>query len=73
MVLGRQEVHPYQAFGPGRVPVGDDWLAVEHPERVTEVLLIPDDRSPRGRSCEQDPEDGGGTRPPESPRRGERL
>ncbi|MFB7031895.1 MULTISPECIES: hypothetical protein [unclassified Streptomyces] len=73
VVLGCQEVHAYQAFGPGRVPVGDDWLAVEHPERVTEVLLIPNDRSHTGRSCEHDPKDGGGTHPPESPRRGDRL
>ncbi|MFE0773183.1 hypothetical protein [Streptomyces sp. NPDC058861] len=73
VVLGCQEVESARAFGPGRVAVGDDWLGVEHPERVAELLLIPNDRSHLGRSCESDPKDGGGTHPPESPDRGERL
>ncbi|MFI1930266.1 hypothetical protein [Streptomyces sp. NPDC020330] len=52
---------------------GDEWLAVEDPEQVAEVLLIPNDQSHEPRSCEQDMKDGGGTHPPETPRRGDRL
>ncbi|WP_190232962.1 hypothetical protein [Streptomyces avicenniae] len=52
---------------------GDDWLHVEHPDRVAGVLLIPDDQSYQGRTCAQDVKDGGGTHPPEPARRGDQL
>ncbi|MFJ2738393.1 hypothetical protein ACIO3O_01870 [Streptomyces sp. NPDC087440] len=59
---------------PGGGRTGDGWLAVEHPERVAGVLLIPNDQHEAdGRRCEQDPKDGGGVHPPESARVGDQL
>ncbi|MFE0640830.1 hypothetical protein ACFW2Y_04295 [Streptomyces sp. NPDC058877] len=55
------------------VLTGDGWLAVEHPKRVVDVLLIPDDRSYDRRTCEQDVKDCGGTHPPKPADRGDRL
>ncbi|MFI6288835.1 hypothetical protein ACIBCM_29500 [Streptomyces sp. NPDC051018] len=52
---------------------GDDWLVVEHPEQVAGVLLIPNDQSYVGRTCEQDIKDGGGPHPPEPAGRGDQL
>lgn len=52
---------------------GDDWLAVEHPEHVAGVLLIPDDQSYDRRTCDQDIKDGGGTHPPEPAGEGDQL
>ncbi|MFD5495415.1 hypothetical protein ACFWH4_21575 [Streptomyces sp. NPDC127091] len=74
VVLGCQTVYSYQAFGPADDPLtGDEWLAVEHPEQVAEVLFIPNDQSYDGRTCEQDMKDGGGEHPPELPNRGDQL
>jgi hypothetical protein len=58
---------------PGGALTGDDWLTVEHPEQVAGVLLVPNDQSYDRRTCEQDIKDGGGTHPPKSPGRGDRL
>ncbi|MEV8392561.1 MULTISPECIES: hypothetical protein [unclassified Streptomyces] len=73
VALGCQTVHSSQAFGPDDPLTGDDWLAVEHPEQVAEVLLIPNDQSYHGRTCEQDIKDGGGPHPPEPAGRGDQL
>ncbi|MFC8535805.1 hypothetical protein ACFUJY_17865 [Streptomyces sp. NPDC057249] len=51
----------------------DGWLAPEHPEQTTAVLLIPNDRSVNRRTCEQDPKDGGGAHPPKSAGVGDQL
>ncbi|MFF5020155.1 hypothetical protein [Streptomyces sp. NPDC001165] len=60
-----QRVYSSEAFGPGGDHTGDDWLAVEHPEQVAGVLVIPNDQSHDRRTCEQDIKDGGGLHPPE--------
>ncbi|GGU63185.1 hypothetical protein [Streptomyces lavendofoliae] len=73
VALGCLTVHSSRAFGPNGDPTGDDWLDVEHPERVAGVLLIPNDQSYDGRTCEQDVKDGGGPHPPKSPDRGDQL
>ncbi|MFK8849759.1 hypothetical protein [Streptomyces sp. Ac-502] len=52
---------------------GDEWLAVEHPEQVAGVLLLPNDQSYDPRTCEQDSKDGGGTHPPEEAAKGDQL
>ncbi|MFE0700014.1 hypothetical protein [Streptomyces sp. NPDC058872] len=74
VALGCRTLHS-SAARPERdgVLTGDDWLAVEHPEQVVEVLLIPNDQSYRRRTCEQDVKDGGGTHPPQPAGRGDRL
>ncbi|MER7828497.1 hypothetical protein ABTX85_38895 [Streptomyces sp. NPDC096097] len=59
---------------PDGTRTGDDWLAVEHPELVAGVLLIPNDQSAEGgRSCAQDAKDGGGVHPPETASVGDQL
>lgn len=68
VALGCQTV---QASGPDFT--GDDWLAVERPERVVGVLLIPNDQSYDRRTCAQDIKDGGGTHPPKPAAVGDRL
>ncbi|RMI40788.1 hypothetical protein EBN88_12235 [Streptomyces triticirhizae] len=74
VTLGCQTVSSSQAFGPADDPLtGDDWLVVEHPERVDGVLLIPNDQSYARRTCEEDSKDGGGTHPPKPPSRGDQL
>ncbi|WP_170837907.1 hypothetical protein [Streptomyces sp. TP-A0874] len=74
VVLGCHTVYSSQAFGPADDPLtGDDWMAVENPEQVAEMLLIPNDQSHPGRTCEQDIKDGGGPHPPETPGRGDQL
>lgn len=74
VALGCQTVYSSQAFGPADDPLtGDDWLAVEHPEQVTGVLLIPNDQSYDRRTCEVDIKDGGGMHPPGPPSRGDQL
>ncbi|MFD4635498.1 hypothetical protein ACFVYR_37835 [Streptomyces sp. NPDC058284] len=74
VALGCQTVSSSQAFGPADDPhTGDDWLDVEHPEQVDAVLLIPNDQSYDGRTCEVDSKDGGGMHPPEAPSRGDQL
>ncbi|GGT02754.1 hypothetical protein GCM10010254_23840 [Streptomyces chromofuscus] len=45
VALACQTVYWSQAFGPDGDLMGDDWLAVEHPEQVAGVLVIPNDRS----------------------------
>ncbi|MYR41975.1 hypothetical protein GTW67_08040 [Streptomyces sp. SID5910] len=73
-VLGCRTVYSTEAW-PGRNGglTGDDWLAVEHPGQVAQVLLIPNDQSYDGRTCEADIKDGGGPHPPEPPDNGDRL
>jgi hypothetical protein len=74
VALGCRTVYSSAAFPqPDGALTGDDWLAVERPEQVAGVLLIPDDRSYDPRTCEQDVKDGGGTHPPEPVRVGDRL
>ncbi|MFJ4321449.1 hypothetical protein ACIP46_40285 [Streptomyces lavendulae] len=74
VTLGCRTIYSAQAFGPADDPLtGDDWLAVEHPEQVAGVLLIPNDQSYDGRTCAVDIKDGGGMHPPESPGRGDQL
>lgn len=73
MALGCQTVYSSRAFGPDGALTGDDWLAVEHPEQVAGVLLIPNDQSYVGRTCETDIKDGGGPHPPEPPSTGDQL
>ncbi len=73
VALGCQTVYSSQAFGPDGDLTGDDWLAVEHPEQVAGVLLIPNDQSYDGRTCEQDVKDGGGPHPPEPAAVGDQL
>nr|WP_206440543.1 hypothetical protein [Streptomyces scabichelini] len=52
---------------------GDDWFAVEHPEQVAGVLLIPNDQSYDRPTCEQDSKDGGGPQPPDPASMGDQL
>nr|WP_237540482.1 hypothetical protein [Streptomyces sp. SID4917] len=73
VALGCQTVYSSEAFGPDADLTGDDWLAVEHPEQVAGVLLIPNDQSYDRRTCEQDVKDGGGTHPPEPAGLGDQL
>ncbi|MFJ5266574.1 hypothetical protein ACIQAC_39595 [Streptomyces sp. NPDC088387] len=73
VALGCRTVYSYEAFGPGGSDTGDQWLAVEHPGRVAEVLLIPNDQSYDGRTCDQDAKDGGGPHPPKPAAVGDRL
>ncbi|MEU2977030.1 hypothetical protein [Streptomyces hirsutus] len=74
VALGCQTIYSSTArHQPDGALTGDDWFAVEHPEQVAEMLLIPNDQSYHGRTCEQDIKDGGGMHPPETPRRGEQL
>lgn len=73
-VLGCRTVHSSQAFGPAEDPLtGGDWLVVDSPGQVADVLLIPNDQSRDRPTCEADVKDGGGTHPPEPPIRGDRL
>lgn len=73
VALGCQTVYSSEAFGPAGDLTGDAWLAVEHPEQVAGVLLIPNDQSHDGRTCEQDIKDGGGPHPPEPASMGDQL
>ncbi|WP_180989398.1 hypothetical protein [Streptomyces cahuitamycinicus] len=73
VALGCQTVHSSEAFGPGGDHSGEEWLAVERPERVAGVLLIPNDQAYDRRTCEQDSKDGGGRHPPEPAGVGDRL
>ncbi|MFE3022376.1 hypothetical protein [Streptomyces sp. NPDC059256] len=74
VALGCQTVHWYEAFGRDGDLTGDGWLAVEHPEQVAAVLLIPNDQSSLDRrTCEQDLKDGGGRHPPEPATVGDEL
>ncbi|MFJ3661802.1 hypothetical protein ACIPPM_15220 [Streptomyces sp. NPDC090119] len=74
VALGCQTVESSQAFGPAADPhTGDEWLAVEHPERVAAVLFIPNDQYYDRRTCAVDVKDGGGMHPPEQPGTGDQL
>ncbi|MFF1452075.1 hypothetical protein ACFVYF_28615 [Streptomyces sp. NPDC058274] len=73
VAMGCQTVYSSQAFGPDGDLTGDAWLAVEHPEQAAGVLLIPNDQSSDGRTCEQDIKDGGGPHPPEPASMGDQL
>ncbi|MFJ9210457.1 hypothetical protein [Streptomyces sp. NPDC102264] len=74
VALGCQTVYSSEAWPrPDGDLTGDDWLSVEHPEQVAGVLLIPNDRSYDGRTCEQDIKDGGGPHPPEPAGMGDQL
>lgn len=50
--------------GPNRDNIADMWFSVDHPEHVADVLVIPNDQSYVGRTCEEDLKDGGGEHPP---------
>ncbi|WP_432067511.1 hypothetical protein [Streptomyces sp. C10-9-1] len=74
VVVGCQTVFSSEAFGPADDPLtGDHWLAVDRPEQVAAVLLIPNDQSYDRPTCERDIKDGGGMHPPEPPGSGDRL
>ncbi|MGA5874983.1 hypothetical protein ACPC3D_03940 [Streptomyces cellulosae] len=74
VVLGCQTVYSMTDFGRAGTYTGDEYLTVDHPEQVTEVLLIPNDQSTHDRrTCEDDIKDGGGVHPPDEPDRGEKL
>ncbi|MGW6775487.1 hypothetical protein ACWGBX_34420 [Streptomyces sp. NPDC055037] len=74
VALGCQTVYSSEAWSrPDGGLTGDDWFAVEHPEQVAGVLLIPNDQSYDGRTCEQDIKDGGGPHPPEPAGMGDQL
>ncbi|MEW1828881.1 hypothetical protein [Streptomyces sp. NPDC088196] len=73
VALGCQTVYSSGAFGPNGSSTGDDWLTVEHPAQVAGVLLIPNDQSYQGRTCEQDVKDGGGPHPPAAAVSGDQL
>lgn len=74
VALGCETIYSQEAFGPADDPLtGDDWLTVDHPEQVAEVLFIPNDQSYDRPTCEMDIKDGGGMHPPEPPGRGDRL
>ncbi|MFE9449230.1 hypothetical protein [Streptomyces sp. NPDC006739] len=68
-----QTVDSSEAFGPHRDHTGDGWLAADHPEQVAGVLVIPNDQSYGGRTCEQDRKDGGGVHPPKPAAVGDHL
>ncbi|WP_329013812.1 hypothetical protein [Streptomyces sp. NBC_00690] len=74
VALGCKTVYWSEAFGREGDLLGDGWLAVEHPEQVAAVLLIPNDQSSHDRrTCEQDLKDGGGPHPPEPASVGDEL
>ncbi|MFF7316245.1 hypothetical protein ACFZAB_05675 [Streptomyces albogriseolus] len=74
VVLGCQTVYSAEVFGPKGPYTGDYYLAVDRPEQVAEVLLIPNDQSEHDRrTCEDDMKDGGGVHPPDMPTPGEQL
>ncbi|MFF8627591.1 hypothetical protein [Streptomyces werraensis] len=74
VVLGCQTMYSAQVFGPKGPYTGDYYLEADRPERVDEVLLIPNDQSTHDRrTCEDDIKDGGGVHPPDMPERGEQL
>ncbi len=73
VALGCHVVFSSGAFRRDGGLTGDSWLAVEHPERVAGVLLIPNDQSYDGRTCEEDIKDGGGPHPPEPAAMGDQL
>ncbi|MGV9425803.1 hypothetical protein ACWDO7_16165 [Streptomyces sp. NPDC003656] len=68
-----ETVYSSEAFGPNGDHTGDAWLAVEHPDQVTAVLLIPNDQSHDDRTCAQDIKDGGGPHPPKQAAIGDQL
>jgi hypothetical protein len=51
----------------------DDWIAVDNPEIVDAVLLVPNDQAESRKTCEQDPMYGGGVHKPTSPLPGDQL
>jgi hypothetical protein len=74
VALGCRTIHSSEArHQPDGGLTGDDWLPVEHPEQVAGVLLIPNDQSYDGPTCDQDIKDGGGMHPPEPAGEGDRL
>ncbi|MCP9990150.1 MULTISPECIES: hypothetical protein [Streptomyces] len=74
VVLGCQTIYSLMDFGREGSYTGDEYLAVDRPGRVDEVLLIPNDQSAHDRrTCEDDIKDGGGVHPPDMPSPGERL
>lgn len=74
VALGCRTIYSSDAWPePDGALTGDDWLAVEHPDQVAGVLLIPNDQSCERRTCEQDMKDGGGMHPPEPAGTGDQL
>lgn len=74
VALGCRTIHSSETPGRDGDLAGQDWIAVEHPEQVAEVLFIPNDQSTSGgRTCDQDFKDGGGPHPPEPAGTGDQL
>ncbi|MEW2130376.1 hypothetical protein [Streptomyces sp. NPDC005435] len=73
VALGCDTVYSVDSLRPDGGDTADSWLTVDHPHQVTAVLLIPNDQHFTGRTCNEDPKDGGGPHPPESPKRGDQL
>ncbi|MFJ8909123.1 hypothetical protein ACIRIU_29625 [Streptomyces sp. NPDC102351] len=73
VAVGCRTVHSEEAFGPNGDRTADIWLAVDHPEQVADVLVIPNDQSYVGRTCEEDLKDGGGQHPPAPAVAGDQL
>ncbi|MEU0913078.1 hypothetical protein [Streptomyces althioticus] len=74
VVQGCQRVYAREGFRREGVHTDDDYIAADHPERVAEVLLIPNDQSTHDRrTCEDDVKDGGGVHPPDMPVPGDQL
>jgi hypothetical protein len=74
VALGCQTIYSSEAWHqPDDALTGDSWLAVERPEQVAGVLLIPNDQSYDRRTCDQDVKDGGGMHPPEPAGVGDQL
>ncbi|MFI8201570.1 hypothetical protein [Streptomyces sp. NPDC085937] len=73
VAAGCRTVYSQEAFGPNGDRTGDIWLDVDHPERVVGVLVIPNDQSYVGQTCEEDLKDGGGEHPPAPAAVGDQL
>ncbi|MGW4146558.1 hypothetical protein [Streptomyces albogriseolus] len=74
VVVGCHTVYSLMDFGREGTYTDNEYFAVDRPEQVAEVLLIPNDQSEHDRrTCEDDMKDGGGVHPPDIPTPGERL
>ncbi|MBJ6643073.1 hypothetical protein [Streptomyces sp. BSE7-9] len=74
VVLGCQTVYSHMDSGRDVTDTGHEYIDADRPERVAEVLLIPNDQSTLDRrTCEDDMKDGGGVHPPDTPTPGDQL
>jgi hypothetical protein len=74
VALGCQTIYSSEArHQPDGALMGDNWLAVEHPEQTAGVLFIPNDQLYGPRTCDQGVKDGGGTHPPKPAAEGDQL